>query len=736
MIVCPKCNAQLAESAKFCENCGAPVGQTPGQQVQAKQAVNCPKCGSQAEVGFKFCEVCGTPLADNARPLTENAKPMVASTRPPVSNANTQIMQLKMQPVKKSVRKWPIFAGAGVLAIAVIVLAVVLLGGNSYYGLFLKDNEIFCTDFSKDQPWQLSSGFLRIILDEFSNEDVEVLYRKLANDGGHLFGLYIQRSKDNKIIFYPDRLDMETGLSLYYRHMNKRDQEPVKIDSSVFSYTVNNDANLVTYLKWPLDTDAMLYQYDMRTDTKEKIGENVLNYKVTDDGRKLCYINAEGNIYIKHYGKDKEKIESYAAKLAYVSEDLKTIYYIKEGSLYRKVEGKDKEKIASNVNEVLKVYESGELYFVRLDFTDVALINYVVDDMKDIDAAMTEPVKPVYPSMWDYETWEEYDAAVDRYWEEYEEYEEALEMYQAKLDRDYLRESLAERTLWQYDYTLLYYYNGTEEKLVADAFYNDTYYGPDYSGVYFAADSPVVVYSRYNQSTFDKVKLSEISSAYDVEEMVEAALYSSTEKYIAIKDTASILDQESAKAIMIADDGRTIYYIDNVAEGKDTGDLYRIVVSGGKLKEPELYDSYVCVKYVSMLADGKLLYFKDVKNYKGDLYIDKKRIDYDVDVYRYVYNADSKKLVYFVDYNNNKEYGTLKVFENGKAVKIADDVFCFEIAPDGRILYLCDYSMVRHMGDLYSYNNGKSTKIDDDVLGIIRFDDRKYKGNDPEDPDW
>ena len=53
MVLCPKCNFQNPQTAKFCSNCGAPL-----QAV----GITCPKCGASNPAGAKFCSSCGTPL--------------------------------------------------------------------------------------------------------------------------------------------------------------------------------------------------------------------------------------------------------------------------------------------------------------------------------------------------------------------------------------------------------------------------------------------------------------------------------------------------------------------------------------------------------------------------------------------------------------------------------------------------------------------------------------------------
>jgi membrane protease subunit (stomatin/prohibitin family) len=60
MLLCPKCNFQNPQTAKFCSNCGAPLQQPTG-------GVNCPKCGTSNPAGAKFCLNCGSPLQSTVK---------------------------------------------------------------------------------------------------------------------------------------------------------------------------------------------------------------------------------------------------------------------------------------------------------------------------------------------------------------------------------------------------------------------------------------------------------------------------------------------------------------------------------------------------------------------------------------------------------------------------------------------------------------------------------------------
>src|SRR5215211_4373089 len=62
---CPRCRAANPGRARFCEACGARLGQT------------CPHCRAEVSHGKSFCWSCGGQLAD---PATEPAPPPVAYT--------------------------------------------------------------------------------------------------------------------------------------------------------------------------------------------------------------------------------------------------------------------------------------------------------------------------------------------------------------------------------------------------------------------------------------------------------------------------------------------------------------------------------------------------------------------------------------------------------------------------------------------------------------------------------
>ena len=725
---CPNCGKELVTGAKFCDSCGTEI-------VEA--AVLCPKCGAQVSAEATFCQSCGASLAE---PATEE-QPEIAPKAPKrIFKTKNEKKQKITKEKKNSPKKAFLFGGIGAaVIIAAFLVAFFLLPdeitlpkSKTNYALFLKDKEIFYTDLKEDSiPWQLTAK-LNDTGESYDNSD-------LTNLGSYLDS-FTYMSKDGKYIFFPDKFNsVSTRFNLYCRNVETPEAEAIKIDSDISSYAVSTDATIVTYLK---GDSGDLYQYKIDEDVKDKIASNVLAFEVSDDGKKIGYYDNEDNLYLKYADKDKEKIASEISSLEYVSSDFKTVYYVKDGSLYKQVEGEDKEKIASDVLDVLKVYDSGEIYYVLTgESTEKSLADYVNDDLKDADAALVEPVfnepaYPTYPSFNDYGNWEDYYAAQDAYYEArdayydqydiaWEEYNAAYDLYEAKLTRDTLREQLQTTTLNLYNNKLCFF-DGKETVVLTDTFTTADYQ----AGSIFASDAPVISYRVYNPSNVKKINFSEITDIESAKFLVQTAMSVSYDRYLAAKGSATVLEpSKDLYNLTINASGTAAYYIDNRADENDYGELYRISIDDGVVAEAELYDSDVYCYRLSFVSNDQISYFKEYNQSKfaGDLYINKNRIDYEVFFFS-IGLLDTSDIFYITDYNQEKRCGTLKVYDNEKAAKIADDVFDYAVMPNGHILYLRDYSLEYYKGELYEWNGSETGKISDDVIYLFPLNDEKYRG--------
>lgn len=704
MTTCSKCGKELEEGTKFCDDCGAEIFET----------VFCPNCGEQTSTEFAFCESCGASLTEEAEGTSGDA---------PKEKKGI------LDRVKALPKKALMFGGIGIAALVVIVLAVSLFSGGKgkgNFGLYLKDSEIVYTNYKKDGAREITSRLLRDT--SFSDYELSYAASRLSN--------FLALSADGKRIFYPDRLESNAdGVTLCCREVNKPKKEPVKIDSDVTRYAINDKGTQVVYLK---GNEGILYVHNLKD--KEKLARGVSYFHATKDLKKIGYLNDENSYYVWTGGSDAVKLASDIGNIHYVAEDLSVIYYTKDGSLYKQATGgkaPEKEKIAGDVARVIAVYESGEVYYTKSGDSEKRLLDYVNDDMAAADAAVTEPIYPSYPSYpdepswWEYDNDEEYYAARAQYdatrtqlRQEYdtavEAYNTAYEAYRAKENRDYLREALKDETLYDAAYTL-YYFDGKTETVVTDTLAS--------SDVSRASDKAVLALQLYAQSDVPEVKLSQVDSVYTVRDMVDAALHSTTEKYVAVGAALTALEREKATSFRISADGSAVYFLDDVSENGD-GDLYKLPIKSGKVGKAEKYDTDVSDNGDIFFLDGKdkLAYYKDVKNQQGELFINHEKVDDDVRLWSLGCDEDGSAVVYYTDWNSDKGYGTLKVFKGGKKTKIADDVHDFYLVQGDNVLYISDYSTNHYTGTLNLYSKGKSKKVDDDVAALLRVYPDTVKG--------
>lgn len=673
---CPKCNTPLADGAQFCENCGEKITST----------VTCQNCGMQTSAESASCQSCGAPTAKKA----EKAEGVVVAKKP-------------IQIPKKLLS-----LGAAALAIVlvVIMLGSLIFGGSGKkvnYALYIKDKEVVYSNLKK--ATEISTRLF----------DFEVENSTIA-DRDYEIARHYTLSKDGKIMFFIDKIDstaaQKNAYTLYYRYVDKPNKDPVKIDSDVLGYTVNLKGNCVTYLKYASD-GCILYQHNLKD--KTKIAGDVESYYVSEDGKKIVYRNKEDSIYLKNGKKDAEKLESEIGNIQYITEDFSKIYFTKEGSLYMKQGTKDKVKIASDIYSVIGIYETGEVFYTKKNEGASKLIDFVNDDIKAADAALTEPQAP---NRNDYPTYSAYSEALT-------EYNTKVQEYDAKLMRDQLRQTLSEISAPNMTRTLCYF-NGKEEVKISDN------YSSGYNSAYERA---VLVFRTLDSSSMTAVKLSEITSVDAVYNAIEASRNATTYN-VAIKGTAHAIEVDGIEDIAINRTGKVLYYMAEVNEEGTRGELYKLEIGTKKLGKATLYDTDVSTDtgcyFIDNGKEGKgesFMYYKDIKDGKGTLYINKKKIDDDVRIYNVAYLYDAKKVVYFVDWNREKAYGTLMSSNlSGKSTKHADDVYDFTITPDEDILYLADYSLTNYKGDLYIANGKKGKKLDTDVVSVLPYYDRVGMG--------
>ncbi len=759
MKVCPNCGEAVQDTAKFCGNCAAPMADVPTvTEVSAvADAVTETPAVPAVEESVAPVEAPAAPTATEApvgEPAVSVATEIPAPTPVPTPAASAVTK-------KSNAGKGVLIGVGGVLGVGVIAAAIgigasVLGGGKNENVYYYKDGELVASTLGKEPAhWDMTD---RLSQNALSNYEISYLsYSILLSD-------------DGDTLFYPDRMDTDSDLyTLYYRDANDSEAEAVKVDSDVAYYAIDKKAATVYYVKGDGE-NATLYRKTLKDDAKVKIASGVQSYFFSnEDLSRVIYVVEESvertDEYDETYqdytqaiyqildGGEPERIERGVDTLEYINTALTKMYFIKEGSLYCKDGDTEKVKIASDVYSVAKIYESGEIYFVR-DSGEVTLNAYVDDDLAASDAAMQEPVfpdRPVYPdapeyvSWFDYENDDEYQAAYEQYEKDYaayeaecdrlyDEYEAACDkyyddydLYYEKLSRDNIRESLEDYTI-SLGYTVCYY-NGTEiTELTTTA---SSYYYSDA----LCQDDAKILFETYASGDFKKVKLSEMgedASVYSLASEVKEALFGTTVYYMADGGSAIALDvdfdEDGIEDLIMDENGGYVYYYLNANDACTEADLYRAPIVDGTLGSEELYDTEVHTAQL-YFHDGHVVYFKDIpesdyglKDY-GDLYIDKQLVDYDVYCGDYddvvTYDTDAEAWYYLADYEEDHNYGVLKTYDGKESKTIGSDVVEYLLDDQDRLFYINDYSNTYECGTLYYYNGKDSVKVDEDVAAVI-----------------
>lgn len=350
MIKCSKCGQQLADDTVFCNNCGSVVPTQPPRRTQKTQTQqeqpqteHYPQQTEQEEYARQIRENVAAQMqaqteAHQQQTIRSLAVPAFAGTEVPAFSDTEVPAFSDTAAVKKPLNKKFIIIGAAVAAAAVAVLVLIFLlltnkSGDITKYLYIKDGEIYLSD-NGAKGWEVTKEYKS---DEsfcsFSKDGSKLLY----HDKG---ALYIRDT-------YEDGNAIRISENVYYGNFSE--------DGSVVTYTTN-------------DSSAYLYNvYNVARDEKVKLASDVrYPYAISDDFRKLAYINIDNGLYVVTDSSDnKEKIDSDVdVGNVWISRSLDEFYYMKGASIYHKKTGGEKEKLISDAIGIAAVdFESGSFYY-------------------------------------------------------------------------------------------------------------------------------------------------------------------------------------------------------------------------------------------------------------------------------------------------------------------------------------------------------------------------------------
>ncbi|MBR5596861.1 MAG: zinc ribbon domain-containing protein [Lachnospiraceae bacterium] len=605
---------------------------------------------------------------------------------------------------KKPSIKLPIILGAaGVAVVAVICVFAFILShvGKKESLMYLKDNEIM--ELVKKEG---------ISIGDSAYEDEEEIY------GPNAYLKYdIGFSEDGKYMFFPQ--DYENGyFTLYYRPVNNPKAESQKIDSDIASYSILKN-NKVVYLK----DDERLYISDLKD--KEKVASDVLGYAVSVDNKKLAWMATEDRqLYICSVDKpeDKQKLDSDVTSVEYYSDDMKDVIYLKEDDLYH-ISGGNKEKIKSDVFAAVAIVTDKQdviYYFVEED-EGTGYETFIHDDYAQADAAMSEPRIEDYQrvemqqSFWGLR---EVVVTDDSYYTAWDEYNN-------KVYRDYIRESFEENDDYA-KYQTMYCYDikkKESEKYTQGLFRDNSVY-----------QTSVFFYNKVNEEEIEKINLSELvnMSEWEISNEIDRIISEAMNTYLVYNGKEVEVDIDYSEyepphyVDYLDEKNQEVYFaLSNRKDADDEDFTYEYTlfkVDFGKGDVEVFAENF---NRIALGNEDGIYYLVEAEEEDGgtvgELYFNDTKIDSDVSVGSVKFLDDGTGVMYLTDLDSENYEGTLKIYKNGKDIKIADDVASYESNESGKIIFLQDYNFKKNRGELKLYSGKEAVLIDSDVTAILYY---------------
>lgn len=700
------------------------VGTSEAAVVQAgyfEQKKFCPNCGAENGVNDLFCQACGMFFGDAEKALQGNGQ----------------------EKQKKNMAKiiLPIVA-----AVAVIILCIVFVprilgslgsrGNQKDYLLYIKDNELNMANGSKFEP---------LLIDDKCYED--------KNDSGYSYNYYVACTPDNKYIYYPHNIDSYTGTyDLYRKKLGDTKAEEEKIDSNVVTYKlIDNDR--VAYVK---DRDDMrLYIYSKGETSKVASDVTAWDIHVSDDGKNVMWRSndGDGNLYVQDTAlkDDKVKLDSDVYLVYAASSDLNLIVYEKDDNLYILKDLEEKEKIASDVENVYVygINNNLQIYYMKEgDEVEITLYDLIDDDCRAADENMVEPL------IEDFTTYVDYYVALDEYeqklmrdeirtWAQDEEMGEAvIEIYHydpKKDENDKVMETMvidggnlgtdtALMYLWTVDFED---FEGPKMSKVIE----ENGYGWGSSlAVIRAGFEKALLGSQLEYMKLQYIKDGEVFEVSDIGidrddifDVDDISVYSNEkthtmylvyEHYSGYGDSIWDVGTSSDSAYAIEEAAPDIESDWGSSEPESSSsqaysneeytELYSF-----DYNEPDADTQLVSdeVSSIEEICDEGIYYI----NEDDELYCNETKIDNDVA--SQTVRCEDGLVLYLTDINKDHNEGTLKLYQDGKASRIANDAAIgrYRLFDGDKVVYMSDFNFNKYRGDLSAYDGKESIKVDTDV---------------------
>lgn len=320
MKICPKCNAQQTDDTKFCNNCGAPLGDVEPVADNNAPADNNTPAGNNDQSASPFPMPVMNGSSDNSQPMGMPQNNMGGNMNgnmgggpaPQQPGMNPLFSAPPVeQPKKKNTGLFLIIGGvAACLVIAVIVVLVLVLGGGGYKKPINK-----LVGLVNSQSTDVNA-YMNCISPSFVSETYkEALGLIKGGDAKSELTDAINDAADEAWDGIKDEFGKDWKVSVEYKKNKKlSDKDLEKLQKNYDSLAKTLDKmKLDDEDTWEDIADWLDDEYDTELNTAKaaKMGENLLkkldNFKITDGYEVKVKVNIEG--------KDKKESETMEANV-------------------------------------------------------------------------------------------------------------------------------------------------------------------------------------------------------------------------------------------------------------------------------------------------------------------------------------------------------------------------------------------------------------------------------------
>ena len=648
----------------------------------------CPKCGKTNEDSRVYCYQCNEMLSPSAnRPIvTEKSKRRKKIQRAENAERRGGVIRANK---KRKIRPGRVIAFVIILAVLIVAafftvkkLSEVKLAKLPVY--YLKNDMLMAMNYDDGREY---------IISETPAID------PLNYDGTGIKEGAMQFTPDYKYCYFLQSGDDASGYTLCkikvgVTELSEADETFVKIDTNVIEFQVSDNGKRVVYKKVGVTEGVgRLYYFD--GSDSYGIADNVYSYRVDNDFKYVFYTkHTDGQVISLYEAKLKKpekstkvcdnvsEIELFGTNVVYVSQINGEQY------IYSKEYGKDAVELGKGKSIKIENVTDTSVYYSEATEMTLSSKSVIDDAFAAADADITEP-KP-----------EDYETAI--------EYDEALRLYDEKLQRDNIRKYFEDKPIKVSVYNLYVYRDGQIHVIDGTV-----------TSIIDYCDDGSVIYVKMS-STLEKINIADYNYGYDLEKDI-------VKKFA--KSGVLCVHRADHTKVSVTDENVPHTFEDAVVSGNYVYYIARKSVlysySFGSREAQELSSD---VSRLITTNDADVLYavydYKTAINLSTVYRVTNSEMQFIVDDAASYSIVDSSNVIY-VKCDGGKDYGTLYLNTGKKHTEIDSSVYAYRVVARGvdSILYFKNFteqSGFTPKADLYWYkNDGAATKSDYNVSSII-----------------